>query len=380
MKLYEFEAKKIFRRYGIDICEGEVANDPAGVRKIYEGIGGKLVVKAQVLVGGRGKAGGIKVVQSPEEAETAAEQILNMKIKGLPVKEVLIERAAEIEKEFYIGVTIDRTVKKVVAIACAEGGIDIEEVAAKTPEKIAKVTIDPVLGFCGFQAKELCYKAGFPGKAMGQIEKILLKIYRIMLEMDASLVEINPLVISNENRIIALDAKMDLDDNALFRHNEFSSKIREGVDHPLEIEARKRGLTYVKLDGNVGIIGNGAGLVMGTLDAVKAVGGKAANFLDIGGGAKAEVVKSALELLMLDLAVKVVFVNIYGGITKCDEVAKGLIQAISSIELKVPIVLRFKGTMAEEGIKIIADQGFITADDMREAAIQAVNVAEGQGA
>lgn len=377
MKLHEYQAKEIMRRYGIPTPKGQVAETPDEAYRIASELEGHVVVKAQVHVGGRGKAGGISVVKSPEEAKEAASRILGMNIKGLTVRKVLVEQAVEAEDEYYLGVTIDRSRKAIVIIASSEGGVDIEEVAAKTPEKISKVRSTPKEGFMPWQARALALSAGFDRRCIPQVGAYFSYLFRLFVENDAELAEINPLMLTEDGRVIAADAKITLDDNALFRHPEYAELWEAEGDDPLEQEARRRGLTYVKLNGDIGVIGNGAGLVMATIDAIKAEGGEAANFLDIGGGARAEVVQNALELILMDKDVKAILINVFGGITRCDEVAQGLIKAIESVDLDLPVVVRLVGTREKEGRALLSGTSVVAADTMVDAAKRIVAIARG---
>lgn len=377
MKLHEYQAKEIMRRYGIPTPKGQVAQTPDEAYRIASELEGHVVVKAQVHVGGRGKAGGISVVKSPEEAKEAASRILGMNIKGLTVRKVLVEQAVEAEDEYDLGVTIDRSRKAIVIIASSEGGVDIEEVAAKTPEKISKVRSTPKEGFMPWQARALALSAGFDRRCIPQVGAYFSYLFRLFVENDAELAEINPLMLTEDGRVIAADAKITLDDNALFRHPEYAELWEAEGDDPLEQEARRRGLTYVKLNGDIGVIGNGAGLVMATIDAIKAEGGEAANFLDIGGGARAEVVQNALELILMDKDVKAILINVFGGITRCDEVAQGLIKAIESVDLDLPVVVRLVGTREKEGRALLSGTSVVAADTMVDAAKRIVAIARG---
>jgi len=377
MKLHEYQAKEIMRRYGIPTPKGQVAQTPDEAYRIASELEGHVVVKAQVHVGGRGKAGGISVVKSPEEAKEAASRILGMNIKGLTVRKVLVEQAVEAEDEYYLGVTIDRSRKAIVIIASSEGGVDIEEVAAKTPEKVSKVRSTPKEGFMPWQARALALSAGFDRRCIPQVGAYFSYLFRLFVENDAELAEINPLMLTEDGRVIAADAKITLDDNALFRHPEYAELWEAESDDPLEQEARRRGLTYVKLNGDIGVIGNGAGLVMATIDAIKAEGGEAANFLDIGGGARAEVVQNALELILMDKDVKAILINVFGGITRCDEVAQGLIKAIESVDLDLPVVVRLVGTREKEGRALLSGTSVVAADTMVDAAKRIVAIARG---
>lgn len=375
MDLFEFQGKELFSKWDIPVPEGRVATTPEEAKKAAESIGGTVVVKAQVQVGGRGKAGGIKLAESPEAAETAATSILGMDIKGHVVERVLVERASNIRAEYYASITLDRSTKKFLFMLSSKGGVDIEEVAATDPNALVKVHIDPLLSLSEFQVNQLVFGTNIHPEARSGVRSIIPKIYRMFIEADASLVEVNPLIFTNEGEVIALDSKVSLDDSAFFRHPEFE-ELREVVStDPQERMAKERGLNYIKLDGNVGIIGNGAGLVMSTLDVVDQAGGKAANFLDVGGGAGAELLSDALEVILSDQGVKSVLINIFGGITRGDLVAEGVVDALKRLEVRVPIVVRLDGTNAEEGRKILTQANHpkvIPATTMQEAAEKAV--------
>ncbi len=378
MKLHEYQSKQIFARYGIPIPKGRVAATAEEAKNIAEELGSRVVIKSQVLVGGRGKAGGIRLAKSPEEAEELAAQVLAMEIKGLPVRKVLVDEAAQIEKEIYLGITNDRTARKPVMMASSAGGVDIEEVARTEPEKIIKVHIDPLLGLRDYQARDIAVGIDLPRehwKAFGQIAHGLWKAY---VECDATLAEINPLVITADNRLLALDGKMVLDDNALFRHPDLADLRDLDVEDPYEIEARKYGLSYIKLNGNIGCMVNGAGLAMTTMDIIKLFGGEPANFLDIGGGAGSDKVAAALRIILSDPNVQTVLINIFGGITRCDEVARGIITALQEVKPTVPMVIRLVGTNAQEARQILAEANLITAETLVEAAKKAVATAKSQ--
>jgi succinyl-CoA synthetase beta subunit len=377
MKLHEYQSKQIFFKFGIPIPKGRVASTAGEARQIAEELGGRAVIKAQVLVGGRGKAGGIKVAKNVEEAEAFATQILAMEIKGLPVRKVLVDEAAAIEQEIYLGITNDRTAKKPVIMASSEGGVDIEEVAANTPEKIIKVHIDPLLGLRDYQARDLAGSIDLPRDYWRDFGMVCNGLWQAYTRNDATLAEINPLVITKENRLIALDGKMLIDDNALFRHSDLAEMRDIDEEAPSETEARKYGLSFIKLDGNIGCMVNGAGLAMTSMDVIKLFGGEPANFLDIGGGAGADKVAAALRIILADPNVKAVLYNIFGGITRCDEVAKGILTAIEEVNPKVPMVVRLVGTNAEEGRALLADAKMLTAETLADAAKQAVLAAQG---
>ena len=382
MKIHEYQAKQVLAKYGVPTPQGRVATSPEQVKAIADEFAPSLVVvKAQVHVGGRGKAGGIKLAKTPAEAYEVARQILGMDIKGLKVQKVLVEQGLAIAKEYYLGMILDRENKRILVMVSAEGGIDIEEAAEKTPEKIAKITINPALGLADYQIRHLCYAGGIDRTLVKEVTKFLRALYEAFIKSDASLAEINPLVVTSDGKLIAADAKMDIDDNALFRQSELAAWQESEDGDAIEEEARKRGLTYVHLDGDIGIIGNGAGLVMTSLDVVAREGGKPANFLDIGGGAKAEVVRNALKVVLLEPKVRGVVVNIFGGITRCDEVAKGIIAAARELEIKVPIVVRLEGTSVDEGKKLLSESGLnlVPASTMRDAARRIVALSYGSG-
>ena len=378
MKLHEYQSKHIFSKFGIPIPKGRVAASAHEAKEIAEELRGRVVIKSQVLVGGRGKAGGIRLAKTPEEAESAAAQILAMEIKGLPVRKVLVDEAANIDQEIYFGITNDRAARKPVMMASAAGGVDIEEVARETPEKIIKVHIDPLLGLRDYQARDIAAGIDLPRehwRAFGEIARGLWRAYH---ENDATLAEINPLVITTENRLIAVDGKMLIDDNALFRHPELAEMRDLDVEAASEIEARKYGLSFIKLDGSIGCMVNGAGLAMTTMDIIKLFGGEPANFLDIGGGAGADKVAAALRIILADPNVKAVLFNVFGGITRGDEVARGVLAALDEVKPTVPMVVRLVGTNAEEGRRMLADANMETAETLAEAAKKAVAIAAGQ--
>ena len=378
MKLHEYQSKQIFAKYGIPIPNGRVAATAAEAKQIAEELGGRVVIKSQVLVGGRGKAGGVRLAKNPYEAEELATIILGMEIKGLPVRKVLVDQAANIDKEIYLGITNDRAARKPVLMASAAGGVEIEEVARETPEKIVRGHIDPLLGLRDYQARDIAAGIDMPRehwRAFGQICKSLWQAYQAS---DATLAEINPLVITEENQIIAVDGKMLLDENALYRHPDLAEMRDLDVEAPSEIEARKYGLSFIKLEGNIGCMVNGAGLAMTTMDIIKLYGGAPANFLDIGGGAGAEKVTAALRIILSDPNVKAVLFNVFGGITRGDEVARGLLAALEEVKPHIPMVVRLVGTNAEEGRQILADAKMMTADTLVEAAQKAVAAAKGE--
>lgn len=375
MRLHEYQAKQIFKQAGITIPEGEVATTPQEARDIAEDMGGNVVVKAQVHVGGRGKAGGIKVVDSADEAQKTAEEIIGMDLKGKRVEKVLVEEAIDIENELYVGVTMDRGEGKGVAMVSSRGGVNIEEVAEEHPEAIARTHIDPAYDLQPFEAREAVYGAGIPDEAVRGVSSVLSTLYTLWDEKDAEDAEINPLVISKDGDLIAADAVLNIDDSALYRQEELAELEEDSFENEFEAMANERGFDYVRLDGNVGIIGNGAGLVMTTLDLVDYFGGRPANFLDIGGGADAERVSSALELVFEDKNVDAVIFNIFGGITRCDEVAKGINEALPE-EIPKPLVVRLTGTNEKEGRELLTDR-VETAEGLEEAVKRAVELAGG---
>ncbi len=367
MKIHEYQAKEILRRFGVPVQPGKIATTASEAESIAAGFGGPVVVKAQVYVGGRGKAGGVKLAQTPAEAREVAGRILGMDIKGLTVEKVLVTPALNIKEEYYLGVILDRASRTPVVLVSAAGGIDIEEVAAKTPEKIIRFPIDLRWGLLPMDARQLLARAGVPSVVVARGGAILSQLARAFVESDATLAEINPLALTPDGQVIAADAKIIIDDNALPRQKEYASWAEPEEANPLEYEAKAEGLTYVKLDGDVGVIGNGAGLVMTTLDMVARAGGKPANFLDIGGGAKAEVMKKALLFVAHDPQVKGILVNIFGGITRGDEVARGIIMAQEELPKGMPIVARLSGTGEAEGRALLANAGLTWGADMRDA-------------
>jgi succinyl-CoA synthetase beta subunit len=355
LDLYEYQGKELLRQHGLKTLEGIVAATPEEARDAAGKLGGTVAVKAQVLTGGRGKAGGIKVVKSPEEAESAAEGILGMDIRGHTVRRLLIEAGAEIEREMYLSITVDRAAGKALILFSTEGGVDIEEVAEKSPESIVRLHVDPLLGLLPYQVRELTFRAGLKGDVAKGVGQTLQNLYRAFTELDASLVEINPLVITSGGEVLTLDAKVTVDDSSLFRHKDIAEMRDVEAADPEEQRAQEAGLQYVKLDGDVGILGNGAGLVMSTLDVVAQAGGEPANFCDVGGGADAEEISTALDIVTANRNVRSVFFNIFGGITRGDEVARGLLSALERSGSTLPIVVRLDGTNAEEGRSILAE-------------------------
>jgi succinyl-CoA synthetase beta subunit len=376
LKLHEYQSKLLFARHGIPIPRGKVAATAREARDIATELGGRVVVKSQVLVGGRGKAGGIKLARSPEEAEDLATKILGMTIKGLPVRKVLVDEAADIKKEIYFAVTNDRAARRPVMIASAEGGVEIEEVARTDPGKIIREHIDPLLGLRDYQIRNIALGIELPRAHWRAFEQIAHGLYATYVGTDATLAEINPLVITGDGRLAALDGKIVLDDNALYRHPDLAEMRDLDEESDQETEARKYGLSYVKLDGEIGCMVNGAGLAMGTMDIVQLFGGSPANFLDIGGGAQADKVATAFRIILSDAKVKAVLINIFGGITRCDEVARGIITALNEQARRVPMVVRLVGTNEEEGRRILAEANLATAATLADAARQAVRAAK----
>ncbi|MGA1419646.1 MAG: ADP-forming succinate--CoA ligase subunit beta [Ilumatobacteraceae bacterium] len=383
MDLFEYQGKQYFASFGIPVSAGDVAHTVDESVAIAERIGYPVVVKAQVQVGGRGKAGGIKLANDKNEVRTHAGNIIGMDIKGHKVKRVWIERASEIDEEYYASFTLDRAAKQHLLMLSAQGGVDIEEVAAKDPKAIVKLHINPVLGLSESVAKKAAVDAKIPAKAQDGVASILVKLYDCFVKGDCDLAEINPLILKPTGEVHALDAKVSLDGNASFRHPEWEPFAATQELDEREQLARDKGLQYIGLDGSVGIIANGAGLAMSTLDVVNQVGGKAANFLDIGGGANAELMTSALEVINFDTKVRSIFINIFGGITRGEEVAKGIVEAMRRVNLRAPIVIRLDGTNADEGRRILADAGIpaeklISKPTMLEAARTAVAIANGK--
>jgi succinyl-CoA synthetase beta subunit len=379
MDLYEYQGKELFRRHGIAVSEGRLAMSPQEARAAAEELGGPVVVKAQVLTGGRGKAGGVKVAQTPEDAESRARDILGLDIRGHVVRRLWVERASDIAREYYLSITFDRGEKKPLLMFTAEGGVDIEEVAAHNPDALVRLHVDPHEGFQPWQARRLVYGAGIEEHGEHeQIADIVGRLYAAFITCDAMLCEINPLIVTPEGEVRALDSKFTVDDNALFRHADIA-EMRDPESYPAEERAaREKGVTYVKLDGEVGILGNGAGLVMSTLDVIALAGGRPANFCDLGGGGDAEGVVDALEVITADPQVKSILFNIFGGITRCDEVARGILAALEQMTIAQPIVVRLDGTNAEEGRRLLAEAASAnlhTEPTMLDAARRAVELA-----
>jgi succinyl-CoA synthetase beta subunit len=357
--LYEYQGKELFRRVGISVSDGRRADTPQEARAAAQELGGPVVVKAQVLTGGRGKAGGVKLASGPDDAEQKAKEILGLDIRGHVVRRLWIEKASEIAREYYLSITFDRGAKKPLYMFTTHGGVEIEHVAAQTPEALVRLHVDPAEGFQPWVARRLIYKAGVSDPSeQKQIAAIIERLYRAFVEFDAMLCEINPLIVTPAGEVKALDSKFTVDDNALFRHPDIAEMRDTAAADPLEAFAREKGVTYVKLDGDVGILGNGAGLSMSTVDVVAHVGGRPANFCDLGGGGSAEGVVDALEVITRDPQVKSIFFNIFGGITRCDEVARGILEALDRLDMsQYPIVVRLDGTNAEEGRRLLIEAG-----------------------
>jgi succinyl-CoA synthetase beta subunit len=381
MKLFEYEAKNILAKYGIPIPQGGLATDASQAHEIATKLKTPLVIKAQVLVAGRGKAGGILFANSIEDTVKAAEKLLNMQIKGIPVRSVWIEEKIQVKKELYFGVTTDRFNQSYVAIASSVGGMDVEEIATKTPEKIIKLPINPNYGFHSFHARQAAIKMGYAGGQISELGRVLERLYAVGMDYDAELIEMNPLVETADGKFAAADARIIIDDNALFRHQEYKKRLLEGESEltAQELEALKNDLAYVKLNGDIGVIGNGAGLVMATLDTIQYYGGKPANFLDVGGGAPADKTALALRLVLSDPNVRALFINILGGITRCDEVARGILEAKEKVGVTKPMVIRLVGTNEKEGKKILTEAGIHVLESMEEAAQQVVETAQKGG-
>ncbi len=379
MNLHEYQSKSIFGSYGIPVPSGKVATTPAEAKAIAQALGGRVVVKSQVLTGGRGKAGGIKLASSPDEAEQIAEKILAMTIRGLPVRKVLIDPAADIKTEIYLGITNDRAARKPVLMASAAGGVDIEEVAHTAPEKIIRTHIDPLMGLRDYQARDVAIGIDLPREQWTQFIHIARKLWEVYRDNDATLAEINPLVITGDGKLVALDGKMSIDDNALGvgRHPNLEAMRDLDVEEASEIEAKEHELSYIKLDGNIGCMVNGAGLAMTTMDVINLFGGSPANFLDIGGGAGPEKVAAAFRIILKEPNIKAILINIFGGITRCDDVARGILTAMSEVGVHVPMVVRLVGTNAKEGRELLANANMGTAETLTEAAQKAVAAAQG---
>ncbi len=375
VKLYEYQAKEVFASYSLPVPRGRAAETEDEVEGVAREIGGRVVIKAQVHVGGRGKAGGVKLADTPQAAREIGKQMLGMSLKGFIVKRVLVEQALPIEKEYYLSFTLDRDAQQIIGICSAMGGVDIEEVAESHPDKIMRMPVDIAFGPLDFQVRDFIAAAGLEASKSREIAGVIKKLYEVYVSTDASLAEVNPLVVTADGQVVVADAKFDIDDNALFRQKKLEVYKDASEEDELEAEAHRRGLTYVHLGGAIGMIGNGAGLCMNTLDIINQAGGKPANFLDIGGGARADVVRNALDMVLLDPAVKAILVNIFGGITRGDEVAKGILEATSTLDVGVPIIVRMAGTEADAGLKLLEGSKLIPAVTAPEAARKAVELA-----
>jgi succinyl-CoA synthetase beta subunit len=382
MKIHEYQAKAILARYGVPVPQGEIVFDADHAAAAAQRLGGgTVVVKAQIHAGGRGKGGGVKVVKNPDEARAAAAKIIGMQLvthqtgpQGQKVQRVLVEQGLRIVRELYLGLVLDRTTERPVMMASPDGGVEIEKVAEEHPERIFKAFIHPAIGLSAYQTRQLAFALGLEGAQVGQAAKLMTAVFDAFKATDASLVEINPLIVTEEGTLLALDAKMNFDDNALYRHPDVAELRDLSEEDPLEIDASKFSLNYIKLDGTIGCMVNGAGLAMATMDIIKLAGGEPANFLDVGGGANAEQIKNAFRILMADKAVRAVLINIFGGILRCDVLAEGVIAAVKDLGVPVPIVIRMEGTNVEKGKQMLRDSGlnFATADDMNEAAQKVV--------
>jgi succinyl-CoA synthetase beta subunit len=378
MKLQEYRSKEVLSAHGVPLLAGQVATTPQEARAAAERIGGPVVVKAQVLVGGRGKAGGVKLAATPDEAEQRASEIIGLDIKGVTVKTLLVAPAADIAHEFYLGLILDRSERAITVIASAEGGVEIEETARTNPEAILRLPLHPLIGLRDYNVRRVAFFLGIPAELRREFAAVMTGLYRAFVESDADLAEINPLVITTDGRLLALDAKITLDDSALSRHPALEAMRDLNEEDPAETAAREAGINFIKLDGNIGCMVNGAGLAMTTMDLVKLAGGEPANFLDIGGGAKADRVLAAFRIILDDPNVQAILVNIFGGITRGDEVARGIVEARAGLEREVPMVVRIVGTNAEEAATILREASLITAASLDEAAHKAVAAARGE--
>jgi succinyl-CoA synthetase beta subunit len=388
VKVHEYQAKSILAKYGVAVPRGEVADSPAAAREVAQQIGGPVVVKAQIHAGGRGKGGGIRVAQDAEQAFQHAKAILGMTLvtpqtgpEGRVVRKVLVEEGLQTDRELYLGITLDRSSARPIVIASKSGGMEIEEVAARDPKAVVREPVDPALGMFPFQARRLAFDLGLAGDAFKQGTALMQALFRAYLETDASLAEINPLLVTQAGRVLALDAKMNFDDNALFRHPDIREMRDLAEEDPLEVEASKFGLNYIKLDGNVGCMVNGAGLAMATMDLVKLAGGEPANFLDVGGGASEEQVKNAFRIILSDSNVRAILINIFGGIMRCDIIARGVVAAVREMGLSLPVVVRLEGTNVDEGRQILSESGLTVtpAEGLADAARKAVGAALPRG-
>jgi succinyl-CoA synthetase beta subunit len=383
MKLHEYQSKELLTRFGVPVPKGDVTDNAQRAREIAESLGGKVVVKAQVLMGGRGKAGGVKLFDRADEAAAFTQELIGKKLvsiqnpAGMIVEKVLVAEQVDIAQEFYLAVLLDRNMQRNIVMISAKGGMDIEEVAATEPGAIVRLYVDPAWGINDFEIRKGLREAQIPKEAQNQMVSMIKKLVRAYEESDADMVEINPVALTPDGKVIAADAKVAIDDNAVYRHADYSATKDDSAEDPIEAEASRRGIAYVRLGGDIGIIGNGAGLVMSSLDEVSSAGGHPADFLDVGGGAQAERVKSCVELIMMDPGIKGLLINIFGGITRCDEVARGVLIALDELDVRVPVVARIEGTAAEEGRRILEGSRIVPAETMQEAARKIVSLAYG---
>lgn len=381
MKLHEYQSKELLSRFNVPVPAGDVTSDPAKAKEIADSLGGKTVVKAQVLMGGRGKAGGVKLFSDSEAAAQFTKELIGKKLvsiqnpAGMIVEKVLVAEQVDIDKEFYLSVLLDRNMQRNVVMISAKGGMDIEEVAESDPAAIVRLHVDPAWGLSDFEIRKAVKDAEIPKQAQNQLVTMIKNLVKAFLDSDADLVEINPVALTPEGKVIAADAKVAIDENALFRHSDYNATKEDSAEDPIEAEASRRGIAYVRLGGDIGIIGNGAGLVMCSLDEVNAAGGRPADFLDVGGGAQAERVKSCVELILMDTNVKGILLNIFGGITRCDEVARGVLAAMEELNIQIPVVARIEGTAAEEGRELLQGTRVVPAQTMQEAAAKIVELA-----
>ncbi len=382
MKLHEYQSKELLARFGVPVPQGDVTSDPSEAKKIAEKLGGNVVVKAQVLMGGRGKAGGVKLFTNSDDAAAFAKDLIGKRLvsnqnpTGMIVEKILVAETVDIAKEFYVAILLDRNIQKSIVMLSAEGGMEIEEVAEHNPDAIIKLAIDPAYGLCDYELRKAVTDAKIPKEARNQMISMIKNLVKAYEAADAEMVEINPCALTPDGKLIAADAKVSIDDNSLFRHKDYQATSSDSAEDPIEAEANRRGIAYVKLGGQIGIIGNGAGLVMQSLDEITAAGGTPANFLDVGGGAQAERVKSCVELILMDPEVKGLFINIFGGITRVDEVAKGVLAAFEQLDTTIPVVARIEGTAVEEGRKILAGSRIIPASTVQEGAKMIVDLAK----
>jgi len=382
MKLHEYQSKELLAKFGVPVAKGDVTSDPAEAAAIAERLGGRVVVKAQVLMGGRGKAGGVKLFDDAASAGEFAKELIGKRLvsiqnpAGMIVEKILVVETIDIAEEYYVAILLDRNIQKSIVMISREGGVEIEEVAEHNPDAIVKFAIDPKWGLCDYEIRSAIVKANIPKPARNQMVKMIKQLVEAYESADAEMVEINPCALTPEGKLIAADAKVSIDDNAMYRHPEYQSTSADSAEDPIEAEANNRGIAYVRLGGTIGIMGNGAGLVMQSIDEVSAAGGTAANFLDVGGGAQAERVKSCMEVILMDPNVKGILINIFGGITRVDEVAKGVLTAFSEMDVKVPVVARIEGTAVEEGRKILEGSIIKTANSAREAASLIVSLSK----